>query len=476
MAVTHSVPSALLVPGVYVEFNIAAASRGLTPISRRVALVGTKTAAGEQDELVPVQAFSDADADRLFGVGSPLALMCKFGFRGARDYGGGAELHAVAIDDPGDTAAEHTLTITGDADEGGEIVVEIAGREVRTTVEPGDDPTAQATKLDAAIDALKAELPVTSASALGVVTTTATVTGVNGSDLVITVVETPAGVSIAVAESVPGVGVTDITAALDALATDDYDWIAIENHQAADVADLAAHLAETWASGVKRWRFTRMAETGDLSTFTALCEAADDFKQCFTWSEDNPLMPGEIAAYRAMIDAAREPTLTTTLNGLALPSIPLPPKASWPQPGLAGEQQAAMSSGGEVLAPDERGVMRLVRAVTSKTTHDGVAYKAMVDTLIGEGMVYTARQCEIAWAAFSDAKKSARVRRQIRSVTYGVLKRLEGLEVLQNVDEHKGQLTVEPDGVDVNAAVAAIPTSVIPGLAKLIGVFNLLVE
>jgi phage tail sheath gpL-like len=478
MAVTHNVPAATRTPGTYIEFNIAAAARGLTPLGRRLVLIGCKTSAGEQDELVPVQVFSEADADRLFGIGSPLALMCKWALRGGVDFGAAAELWAGAQDEEsGGTAAENTITITGDADEGSDIVIEIAGRVVRASVAADATPTEQAAALVDAIDAMAAELPVTAASALGVVTTTATTKGVNGSDLTITVTKPAAGTSIALAESVAGAGVVDITAALDTLAAEEYDWIALENHAAADVADLATHMAAMWASGVKQWRFSLIGETGDLSTIDALAAAADDFKQGFAWSEDNPLMPGEVAAYVGMMYAAKSPTRNTTLNGQPLPRLPIPPKASLPTPGPGGEIESALAGGVTPLTTNSHGTqMQIVRAVCSKTTHNSAPFFVMLDTLIAEGMVYVARQLDIAWAVFNNAKKTARVKSAIRSVGLARLKQIEALEVIQNVDQHKGEFEVDDDPESVDAVVAAVPASVVPGLNKLIGVINLRVE
>lgn len=478
MTITHNIPANTRKPGVYVNFNLLAAGRGLRQFTNRMVAVGLKLAAGTATALEPVQVFSDADADRLFGAGSELALMCRWAMKAARDHGVSAELWAVPIADPAGTADVDKFTIAaGIAAEAGDIVVKIAGRVIRAGVDAGDDQDAAATALEAAINALGAELPVT-AAVNGVnpneVDATARQTGVNGADIAYEVVSYPDGLTTSVATSVAGAGAYDVTAALDVLGDKDYDMVALANHTSTDIDDCDAHLDEMFAAGQKRWRHTIMAETGVLSAGTTLATAANDYRQMVVSAEGFPNTPGEIAAYLAMTIAARtDPALP--FNHLELGSLYLPAASKVP---LDSEIETALAAGATVLSVNEQQTRATcVRAVTTKTTESSAPYYELLDITISRSLFYFARQVVAALqVAFSQAKQNQRTRDAIRGVILDVAYRVEELEIIQNVDAHKDEFVVDTDSVDVTAVAAAIPTSVVPPLAKVIPVFNLLIE
>jgi phage tail sheath gpL-like len=221
-----AIPSNLRRPGAFQEFVFTAALSGLVPLPLRVALVGMKSAAGTAAVGEPVQIFDSGQADALFGVGSELALMARKALDTATRIGRSPAIWAAPINAPAGTAAEQTIMVTAVDAEAGDMLIEIAGRLLRVGVSRGDDAATIATAIGAALAERQAELPVTAAVTGAEVRCTHVTAGENGNDVAYRVVATPRGVSLALAQAQAGVGVADITEALDNLLALPFDGIA----------------------------------------------------------------------------------------------------------------------------------------------------------------------------------------------------------------------------------------------------------
>jgi phage tail sheath gpL-like len=474
MTIDHDVAATIRRPGRFFQFNIASASRGLVPLSTRVCLIGTMSGAATIAAATPTQVFTEAEADLYWGQGSELALMCRWAIKATIDYGKAPEIWAVGITDPAGTATLNTITATGTATETAELHLRIAGRDVRVGIPSGTAAAAVGPLIDSEIDALKAELPVTSAAVTAVVTTTAVCTGVNGNDVEIETIKNVAGITIAHAQSVPGVGAVDITASLDVLEDKDYDVVCCSNHAAADVADYLVHIATTWGATAKRWRHCLLAERGTIATGQALATAGDDWRFMVVQAEGWRNTCGETAAYVATILAAEDdPALPW--NDVELPSLYPPDKADIP---TNAELESGISGGMLMLSMNEAQTRsKIVRAVTTKVTHSSVPYFVLLDYSIGKSYYYGARQIDIAQARkFPRAKKTARTLKAVRSVTLDVMYALEDLEIWQKIDDHAAELQVETDAVVTTRINQAVPASVVPPLNQIVNVMNLIVE
>lgn len=475
MTITHSVPTTTRRPMRAYEFNVANAQRGLVPIDRNLALVGTFNAAGSATAGTIYAVSEESKADSLFGQGSELALMCKWALKGFRAYGKSANLYAIGITPVVSAAAVETLTTTGTASASGDLVIRIAGRTIRTGVTSGDVQNTITAALEAAIDAEVANLPVTAGSATNVVTCTHVDHGVNGNDVLYEVIEEPAGVSVALAQSAPGAGAVDITASLDLLIDRNYHVIAIANKTTTDTADLGLHLTSMWAAGENKWRFAVMAERGTLAAAQLL---ADDEQTRYDMSvisaEGFRNTGGEIAAYGAAILAAEDDP-AQPFNGIDLPDLYMPTDANVP---TNTEIETGIAGGLTMLTVnDQKTSAKMVRYLNIKTVHNSVAFLAMQDITIPRSMAYTAEQVDIRLGLqFGNVKKSKRNVAGVRSEVLDVLYKLEELEVVQNVDDHTDELVVETDANVATRLNVAIPTSVVPPLNQIIGVVNLLLE
>jgi phage tail sheath gpL-like len=472
--IDHDVASNIRRPGRFFNFNYAAAARGLVALDTRVVLVGILDSSGSASAGELKEIFSEAEADAYFGTGSELALMCRWAMKATRDYGKAPEIWAIGIADPAGTAQTNTITVTGTASEAGEIHIRISGRDIRVAVANGDLQADIATAIDDAIDELIAELPVTSAAASNVVTTTAVHTGENGAEVEIDVISTVGGVTVVAAAGVAGAGTVDITASLDLLEDKDYDVVVTANNKAGDIADCADHIATCWEATTKRWRHCLMAGRGTLATQQALATAADDWRQMVVSAEGFRNTPSEIAAYIGTMLAA-EPDPALPWNDVALPSLYLPEKADIP---TNAELESGIGGGLFMLSTNEAQTeAKIVRAVTTQVTYNAVPFYTMLDYTIGRSFYYGARQIDIAQALhFPRAKKTERTAKDVRSVTLDVMYQLEDLEIWHNIDDHAAELVVETDPVVTDRLVQAVPAAVVAPLNQTVNVMNLIVE
>jgi phage tail sheath gpL-like len=481
VAIQHSLTASTRRPIRSVEFNIASAQRGLVPLDGKLLCVGTQSTAATATAEEVNEVFSEADADTKYGVGSPLALMLRTAFRAARLYGKAPRIYGCGVAAPsgtGDVADEQTITITGPATEAKNLRIRIAGREIVVGVANAAVQNDIAADLEAAIDEKVAELPVTAAVSTNVVTTTAVAKGENGGDILIEVLDKPAGVSVAIATDTAGAGVIDITNALDATATQNFDVVAIENHKSADMTDLATHLTTMWGPTVKRFRWAFVGEITTLATAQALATAADAYNTVVISQEGGATLPGELAAGLGAI-AAGEDDPALPFHGLELlwPALPKDP-ADDP---TDAELESGIAGGLWMLeANATRTRVMASRAVTTKVTHASVPFYALLDLSISRSMVYAARQVDISQAIAmshpSNKKITDESRARLRTVAYNTLKSVEELDIVQDVDDHAGELTVEVDPVVNTRLVTSIPTSVVPPLVQVANVFNLIQE
>lgn len=195
--------------------------------------------------------YSANEARRIAGSGSILANMAIQHFCACPEL----PLYIAPIEDPtGGVAAAHTLTITGPATNNGVLSVAILDEVYQVGVTTGATADSIATALNAQF--LKnADLPYTSAALAGVITLTAKNAGEEGNWF--TPIfnpnfgdEYPAGVTVAVANSVPGVGVVDIDPAVPAMNCP-WDCIALGTEDEVAVNTMVQLVRQNWACGVQ---------------------------------------------------------------------------------------------------------------------------------------------------------------------------------------------------------------------------------
>ena len=231
---------------------------GGVSLSNPALLIGQKLAAGSEPINTVIAIGSAAQAGAAFGMGSMLERMIvRFLARTPT-----AMLYAVAVADPSaGVAATGTITIAGTSTASGIYSLYVAGYLVPVQVLAAATSTQIAASVVAAINALGV-LPVSAASALGVVTLTAKWTGATGNDTVITDSyrgtyggeAMPSGITVVYGAMTGGAGVPDLTGAVTALGDTIYDYVGLPY---TDSASMSLMDTEYGFGDTGRWGFVR---------------------------------------------------------------------------------------------------------------------------------------------------------------------------------------------------------------------------
>lgn len=322
----NQVPGNIRVPFLYAEFDSSKAQQGSAKKVYKALMMGQKLSGGTATADVPVTVTSEAQAITLFGRGSFLHLMVKKFFE-ANKF---TSLTVIPQADNGaGVACQKTITVTGPATEAGTISLLIGGQKVQVAVANGDAQNAIAAAIDAAINAAL-DLPLTSAVSTNVVTTTSRHKGLLGIGVDIrhsyyTGEKLPAGVSLAIAQTVAGTTAPVLTTSIANMTEAQFDVIAFPYNDATSLAAIEAELLDRWGPVRQNdgLAFTAKDDThANLITFGnarnskhVSCLGVEKFPNP---SFEIAASVAGIAAYYLQIDPARP------LQTLVLPKI-LPP-------------------------------------------------------------------------------------------------------------------------------------------------------
>lgn len=280
----NNMPGDIRVPLFYAEVN-----GGPPPYSglSRLILLGRKLAGSILPSLGP-QNIGSVDPNALAGKGSMLADQIAF----ARWHNPTGEIWVMDVGDPsGGAAATGTIAITGTATAPGALVRYIAGERYAVGVAIGDTAATVAANLAAVIAKgytkfnRRLGAPVSAAAATGTVTLTANHTGVEGNGIRIEAgldgdESEVAGLTAVITAMSGGAGTVDLAAALAALGSTQFDWIAGPYVSSAQLNASRDFLSD---SGSGRWSPTVgldghyiTVNNGNLSAQTTLGAARND--------------------------------------------------------------------------------------------------------------------------------------------------------------------------------------------------------
>lgn len=402
MAINTGVSPFDIVPGTRHKFTYQLVGSGLTPLPRKVAIVASRKGGSAIDG----QVYEVADAletEGLFGVGSDMSVTVQGCLKIAELMGNiGPRMYAVSIAEPGaGTARTHTFTFSGNATSGGQITFFVHGVAMTIAVAVGNTPTELAAACVDIVNRNRSFLPVTAANAAGVLTFTAVTKGVLGNDIGFSFDNRlPGGVSIVSATGAAGAGVLDTTAALTALAGQQYDAIALCNHTTTDIAVGLSHVTNAWLPSEKRWRILFYGETGAIGLATTLAVAANDRAIVVTCYEGCPELPGVVAAKLAFRWAcATRPNASLASAKVAI-AAPLDSLAFTP-----GEQNTAALNGVTAFIPVKtpdgqivQGQAAISKLVTTSTTEGGQPSAKLRNIGVPWTGAFLARQIDIGYA------------------------------------------------------------------------------
>ena len=315
-----------LIPGTKVSIDGSSAVQGLSTQPHRVLVIGTKLAAGSQAVETPVVITREDEADALFGAGSKLAAMCRI----FRKVNRRIELTAIALaEDVAGVQATNTITFTGPATAAGTIALLVGGVPVRVAVAQGNTATQIAAAAVAAIGLLT-RVPVTAASAAGVVTNTCRWKGATGNALSVfhnyyDGEKTPAGVTVAVTAFAGGTTDPDIANAITVMGPKQYHTVITPYTDTANMNALKIALEARWGPTQLNEGVSFAAFRGNYSTTQTFGNARNSKTEHVIGTGLSPTPPWVWAANHAGVDSlVTDPAEPRTGNLLTQVLPPLP--------------------------------------------------------------------------------------------------------------------------------------------------------
>lgn len=484
MAVAISqLPANVAVPLFYAQ--VSNDNAGVFTQNGRRLLIGQKLSAGSSPAAEKSLITSVEQGWTLYGRGSLLARMIE-AYLSNDPYG---ELYAIPLaDDGAGTAAVHTVTITGPATESGQLNLYIGARRVRAGVSAADTATAMAAALAAAINA-DLDLPVTAASASGVVTVTSRHKGECGNAVGFAMnwfgemggERLPAGASVAIAQTVQGSGNPLLVGVISAMGDDPFDYIALPYTDTTSLNAMRDEMASRWNAIRMIYGHVYTAKVDALGNLTVLGDARNDPSLTIVGINNTPWPAYEIApgymgqtAPSLEVDPARPVHTLVVKGGLA-------PKVGY----NFTEKQALIDHGIAPLAPDAGGEPAIVSAVTTYTKNaHGARDRSYQNVTTRANLTYIIRflQARITQKfgrhKLADngtrfgAGQAITTPNIIRAELVAAYSELEALGLVENTEAFKAALIVERDATNpdrVNVLFA-------PDLVNELKVFGMLVQ
>ncbi len=461
------IQSSIRKPGKYFEFNTKLAVRTLPNNLQKLLIIAQRLAVGTVAALVPTQVFSDAQAADYFGNGSQAHLMCRAAIK-ANAY---LDLTVCALDDGAGVAATGTVTIANAATSTGTLKLWIGNQKVEISIVTGDAATAVATALKAELDKYP-DLPVSAAVNAAVVTLTAKNKGLVAHQIDVTYELTAKGTTATIVALANGTIDPDISTALAKVFPEQYHIIATPYNDSTSLTALRTHLDSVSGPMEQRGGVGVYGYDGALASATTLAGEINSGRMLCAYLRGTRSPAYEIAsAYAAVMAYEEDPA--RPLNTLALTGIHAP---AIDQRLSRTEQENTLNNG---VAPLEVGPgekVQIVRAISTYTEDaQGINDVSLLDITTIRTLDYVRKACrERISLRFPREKLSSKTPPKVRSELIDVLKKLEDLEIVEEVNANLPGLIVERDEQDVNRLNAKIPTDVVNGLHVFAGRIDLL--
>jgi phage tail sheath gpL-like len=374
MAISFSdVPSGLRTPFVAVEFDDSRALQGPSLMPHEVLCIGQRTSAGTQAELQPFVATTADQVRKKAGAGSQAHLMAKALFNNNRI----TKTTFVLQDDSG-SGTNHTKTITmvGTTTEAGGFAVYIGGYRVQVAVASGDNQTAIASAIDAAITLIEDEIPFTSGASAGVVTLTAKNAGTVANDIDVRVnyyagEELPAGFTVAIATGITGANDPDISDVWPVLGDTHYTVWAVGHNDAANIGLLNTELDDRAGSLRSQGAVVLLGKSDTHANLLTFGSGVNNKRTsyCGAYLSPSPTYEWAAAAAGAVVESTRNdparPLQTLPLKGI------LPPAEA--DRFTLVERDLLLNDGIATHTVSADGTVRIERQITSFQTNEAGA-------------------------------------------------------------------------------------------------------
>ncbi|MEG2173616.1 MAG: phage tail sheath C-terminal domain-containing protein [Desulfovibrionaceae bacterium] len=463
-----TLPASIRKPGKYIEFNTRLAVRTLPANAQRLLLLAQTVLAAP---LEPVQMYSDEQAAVLCGYGSQAHLMVRAAIK-ANPY---LDLTLLPVADASaGIAASGSLALTGTATSQGVLILHVDDTSVAIAVSGGDTAAQAAADLLTALQD-KADLPITATVGSvegGTLTIKAKNKGTLGNSIILRYESTAAGLSGTLTPMVGGQQDPAIEAALASVFAEHYTIISIPWAVQAQLVALREHINATGHALEQRGAIGVCASTSTLAqntTLAGLINAGRLTLACLPATLSPPCRVS--AAYAAVLASEEDPA--RPLNTLPLIGIAAPPVEKRLS---RNEQEIALKNGITPLEVGAGEVVQIVRALSTYTRNaENVTDVSLLDITTIRTLDYVRKAVrERISLRFPREKLSARTPAKVRSEILDVLRKMEELEILEEVEANAEGVICERDSQDVNRLNAKIPADVVNGLHVFAGRIDLL--
>jgi phage tail sheath gpL-like len=470
----NQIPSNLRVPFTAVEIDNTRASQGPALLPYRVLLIGQKTSSGTATANTLHRVTSADQVVTHAGRGSQLHRMARAFFANNQST---ETWVGVLADDSGGTAAAGTITVTGPATAAGTLSLWVAGERLTVAVASGDAQNAIATAIGAAINAAT-NLPITASVATNVVTWTYRHKGTAGNDTDLRLnyqdgEATPAGVSLAFADTVTGATNPSLSSLIAAMGD---TWFHLIAHPYTDATSLSA--LETELSS--RYGPLRMIDgvaitsaAGSVSTLGTLGDTRNSpHSVIVSQAGENPLTPpAEFATAVAAVVASNAPSdPARPLQTLAIVGVQPPAEADL---FTLQERNLLLYDGIGTVKVAVGGVVQVERLVTTyQTNAAGSADTSYLDITTMLTVLYLRYSFRTQIQTRFDRHKllddGTRVVAGQAIITPKIGKAeavswfqaMEGLGLVEGLEQFKRDVICERDGSDPNRLSWVLPANI----------------
>lgn len=462
----EAIPASIRKPGKYFEFNTRLAVRTLPGNPQSLLIVAQQTGI-EPNE--PRRIFDADTAGALYGYGSQVHCMVLSAMQ-ANPY---LDLTVLPLSDPKEgLAASATLTPEGNAQRTGVVRLTIAGKQVAIALIKDTTPAECVVELAQAVNTVE-DLPVVATvTETGVLTLTAKNKGTYGNTIDVTTQSTVSGMRFVLTSMSGGQGEPIVDTVLEHVFAGDYTIYCLGSTQSTLLAQLKDHLEALAHPLEQRGAIGVYAYTGELDEAVTLATTLNSGRITGALLTGTQSLPCEVAAAYAAVIASEEdparPLNTLTLKGILPPAI---------QHRLSrNQQEVALKNGVTPLevAPGE--TISIVRAISTYTkNNEGSPDIALLDITTMRTLDYVRKAVrERITLRFPREKLSTRTLPKVRSEILDVLRKMEELEILEDVANNAEGVLVERDTQDPNRLNARIPADVVNGLHIFAGCIDLL--
>jgi phage tail sheath gpL-like len=364
-----NVPSSAIASGVFVEQANVRGSLGGLKIPEKIALFGQYNSGKSVVNYTPRLLASADEAASLYGVGSMLHLMARKAFAAA----GSVPIYACPIPDSvSGTAAQGSITVSGNASSSGTLALFIAGQKVPVPVTLGSNAATVAQAIASAL-AAAVNLPVSGSPSGAVINLTAKWKGTTGNDIGIKLdlddgdsLLEPTGITLTISQLAGGATNPDPSNAFEALGATFFTFIAYPFADSANLTILDNYFNARIAPGVKKPIVAMIGDVTLRAVYNAMITLRNGPGETFVNVEASPSLPCEIAASAvgacansAQANPAR-PWKTLLLPGIRAGTLP-----AW----TWAMHDATQGLGGGTTDPNLDGTVKIHDLVTTYQTN-----------------------------------------------------------------------------------------------------------